>query len=520
MPSNPPSRLHRLSRRPASERGFTLIELLVVIIILGVLAAVVVFAVRGVGDKGKSNAVTIDERTIRTAEEAYCAKFGQYGNGADLIREGFLSELPEYHNVAAQKTGGNCNGWAYSILQTAAAGVDPGTWEATSDAPTGNAGHSVDAKRLPDGRVLYFYFSETGDYGTYPDAKLSGAVWDPLTGQWTVMDSHSADMGQVNILSSGILADDPATGENECGSNCGKALMRLHGAGDPADPAYQPWYLFNPHGAAGSQWEQLTSNEAGSRAPYSGMYPPLQLRDDPSAPGSQCGANCGKVLVTGAEMANLELYDPRQTGPAAWQSVEPGVDMTYYAHKTVLPSGKILLVGAYGPEHSPSKLLDPATMELSPAGDTMTWHGGTFEINLPILPSGEVFAYSAALAHTEIYMPGVSGPGTWRSVLSGCPTSGSAPQCILLGSMPDGRVLATSSSGQRSNFLTTGQDGKAWVFDVNAGTGGQWTPTADLIHPASTFGVSLDRRTGPCGNYCDKFLVVGWGPGATALYTP
>ena len=43
-------------RREDNEGGFTLIELLLVIIILGILAAVVVFSVRGVSDRGQSSA--------------------------------------------------------------------------------------------------------------------------------------------------------------------------------------------------------------------------------------------------------------------------------------------------------------------------------------------------------------------------------------------------------------------------------------------------------------------------------
>jgi prepilin-type N-terminal cleavage/methylation domain-containing protein len=38
------------------DRGFTLVELLIVIVILGILATVTVFAVRGITDKGQENA--------------------------------------------------------------------------------------------------------------------------------------------------------------------------------------------------------------------------------------------------------------------------------------------------------------------------------------------------------------------------------------------------------------------------------------------------------------------------------
>jgi len=98
------------SRQKAREEsGFTLIELLVVIIILGILAAVVVFAVSGIGDHGQTSACKIDTRTIRTAEEAFFAApiggkkvtaAGQYADEQALVDQGFLSGLSTYHDVA------------------------------------------------------------------------------------------------------------------------------------------------------------------------------------------------------------------------------------------------------------------------------------------------------------------------------------------------------------------------------------------------------------------------------------
>ena len=60
------------------EHGFTLIELLVVIAILGILAAVVVFSVNGITDRGKKSACQTDTSTIQTALEAFDAKNGGY----------------------------------------------------------------------------------------------------------------------------------------------------------------------------------------------------------------------------------------------------------------------------------------------------------------------------------------------------------------------------------------------------------------------------------------------------------
>ena len=58
------------------DKGFTLVELLIVIVILGILATVTVFAVRGITDKGQENSCDVELRSIETATEAYFANTG------------------------------------------------------------------------------------------------------------------------------------------------------------------------------------------------------------------------------------------------------------------------------------------------------------------------------------------------------------------------------------------------------------------------------------------------------------
>ncbi len=64
------------------ERGFTLVELLVVIVILGVLAAVVVFAVGGITNTSKASACQIEVRSVNTATQAFYAQQNAYPTSA------------------------------------------------------------------------------------------------------------------------------------------------------------------------------------------------------------------------------------------------------------------------------------------------------------------------------------------------------------------------------------------------------------------------------------------------------
>ncbi len=55
------------------DKGFTLVELLIVVVILGILATVTVFAVRGITDKGQESACDTDMRVMETAVETWYA---------------------------------------------------------------------------------------------------------------------------------------------------------------------------------------------------------------------------------------------------------------------------------------------------------------------------------------------------------------------------------------------------------------------------------------------------------------
>jgi prepilin-type N-terminal cleavage/methylation domain-containing protein len=104
--------LERIRRARRDDSGFTLIELLIVIVILGILAAIVVFAVNGIQNRGVQAACKADVETVTVAAEAYDAQNGHYAKSMDeLVQAGLLHSVPSSTNytIDYQPNGNSVN---------------------------------------------------------------------------------------------------------------------------------------------------------------------------------------------------------------------------------------------------------------------------------------------------------------------------------------------------------------------------------------------------------------------------
>jgi len=106
------------------DKGFTLVELLIVIVILGILATVTVFAVRGITTQGQESACKAGLKTVATAVEAYSAQEGDYPadiaalEDAGLLRpaEGGTAEFAFTTDGLGNVTGsGECSGFNSNV---------------------------------------------------------------------------------------------------------------------------------------------------------------------------------------------------------------------------------------------------------------------------------------------------------------------------------------------------------------------------------------------------------------------
>ncbi|UUW87250.1 type II secretion system protein [Pimelobacter simplex] len=110
----------RLTEARRDQRGFTLIELLIVIVILGVLAGIVVFSVRGITKTGEQAACKTEFRTVNTAIEA---RYAELGSAAPAPTLALLASGGFLHDTDTKYVTGISAAAPYTATGTSCAGL-------------------------------------------------------------------------------------------------------------------------------------------------------------------------------------------------------------------------------------------------------------------------------------------------------------------------------------------------------------------------------------------------------------
>ncbi|MBN1207421.1 MAG: hypothetical protein JXB05_21265, partial [Myxococcaceae bacterium] len=207
----------------------------------------------------------------------------------------------------------------------------------------------------------------------------------------------------------------------------------------------------------------------------------------------------GKVLVTGgwgpgdiSSLASAEEYDPA-TGE--W-SPTGALATTRVSHTaTLLPSGKVLVTGGLGPDYGPlasAEEYDPATGEWSPTGALTTARASH---TATLLPSGKILVTGGndpkrRPVSAEVYDPAT---GVWSP--TGAQVMARTAHTATL--LPSGKVLVSGGWGPNADPFASAEE-----YDPATG---EWSPAGALATARTAHTATLV----PSGQV---LLIGGWGP--------
>ena len=294
------------------------------------------------------------------------------------------------------------------------------------------------ATLLPDGTVLV----AGGDGSSGPLA--SAEVYDPTNGTWTTTGNMIQARSQytaTRLLDGKVLV---------AGGLGGSGLLA---SAELYDPGSRSWT------ATGSMIEARYAHTA-------------TLLSDGKVLVAAGAAIFTDGDVSGPDpLASAELYDPR-TG--SWTVTASMHEVRFFHSATLLPNGKVLVVGGDGPLAS-AELYDSRNGSWTVTG---SMHAARGYHTATLMPDGTVLVVGGGgtlpsgspgiVASAELFDPG---GGTWTA--TGNMNGGRAEHTATL--LPDGTVLV---AGGNSGSSVIGLLASAELFDPGSGS---WTATGSMI---------------------------------------